>query len=398
MATVTAIDTRKPTAREMLQGIKVIDVDTHISEWHDLWTARAPQRLKHLVPRVVGEGKDRRWVIGEDSFLYAASASAAVTRDGQKMRGLDFFDKDVGDVHAGAHDVAARVRMMDEQGIHAQIAYPNILGFGGQRGMAVDAELRLESLRIFNDAMAEMQRESGQRIFPMALLPWWDIDASLAETERCLKLGFKGININSDPQDHGVPSLGEGHWDPLWEMCVANGLPVNFHIGASDTSTSWYFQASWPEFSAQQKLAMGGLMLFVTNLRVLANILCSRFLERHPALKVVSVESGAGWIPYLLEGLEYMSHEAGIDYATSPTEVFRRQIYACTFFEKRNFLDTIRQVGVDNVMFETDFPHPACLYPDGLEHMADVIAEMTPEERFKVFSGNAAKVYNIDVS
>jgi uncharacterized protein len=397
MATVAATPTKKPTARELLRGIKVIDVDTHVSEWHDLWTARAPERLKNRVPRVVGEGAERRWVIGEDSFLFAASASAAVMRDGRKSRGLEFFEKDIDDVHAGAHDVRERVKLMDEQGIHAQIAYPNILGFGGQRGMQVDVEVRLESIRIFNDAMAEMQMQSGQRIFPMALLPWWDIEASLAETERCMKLGLKGININSDPQDHGVPSLGERHWDPLWELCAANGLPVNFHIGASDTSTSWYFQSSWPEFSPQQKLAMGGLMLFVTNLRVMANILASRFLERHPTLKVVSVESGAGWIPYLLEGLEYMSNEAALEYAVAPTEVFRRQIYACTFFERRNFLDTVRQVGVDNIMFETDFPHPACLYPDGLDHMADVIAEMTHEERFKIFSGNAAKVYNIDL-
>ena len=77
--------------------------------------------------------------------------------------------------------------------------------------------------------------------------------------------------------------------------------------------------------------------------------------------------------------------------------MFRRQVYACTFFERKNFLDTLKQVGADNIMFETDFPHPACLYPQAMEHMADVIAEMTPEERFKVFSGNAAKVYNIDI-
>lgn len=101
--------------------------------------------------------------------------------------------------------------------------------------------------------------------------------------------------------------------------------------------------------------------------------------------------------PHLLEGLEYMANEAAVEFAVSPTEVFRRQIYACTFFEKRNFLDTMRQVGVDNIMFETDYPHPACLYPQAMEHMADVIAEMTAEERFKVFSGNAAKVYNIDI-
>ena len=138
-------------------------------------------------------------------------------------------------------------------------------------------------------------------------------------------------------------------------------------------------------------------MLFITNLRVMGNILISGFLDRYPTLKIVSVESGAGWIPYLLEGLEYMSNEAGVEYETSPTEVFRRQIYACTFFERNNFLDTMKQVGVDNIMFETDFPHPACLYPQAMEHMADVIVEMTQEERFKVFSGNAAKVYNIDI-
>jgi predicted TIM-barrel fold metal-dependent hydrolase len=397
MATVTPLRKDKPTARELLKGIKVIDVDTHISEWDDLWTARAPERLKNLVPRMVGEGADRRWVIGEDTFLFGASASAAVMRDGHKSRGLEFFDKGIDDVHLAASDVHARVKLMDEQGIHAQIAYPNILGFGGQRGMEVDASLRLEAIRIYNDAMAEMQVASGQRIFPMALLPWWDIDASLAETERSMKLGLKGININSDPQDHGVPSLGEKHWDPLWQMCSSNDLPVNFHIGASDTSTSWYFSSSWPELPPEKKLAMGGLMLFITNLRVMGNILVSGFLDRYPTLKIVSVESGAGWIPYLLEGLEYMSHEAGIEYQTTPSDVFRRQVYACTFFERKNFLDTLRQVGADNIMFETDFPHPACLYPEAMEHMADVIAEMTPEERFKVFSGNAAKVYNIDI-
>jgi predicted TIM-barrel fold metal-dependent hydrolase len=111
----------------------------------------------------------------------------------------------------------------------------------------------------------------------------------------------------------------------------------------------------------------------------------------------VSVESGAGWIPYLLEALEYMSVEAGLDYDVPPSEIFRRQIFACTFVERVNFPQTVRQVGADNIMFETDFPHPACLFPDGLDYMVDAIAELTPEERFKIFSGNAAKLYNIDI-
>ncbi|MCX7863720.1 MAG: amidohydrolase, partial [Novosphingobium sp.] len=393
MASVTQL---KPTARDLLAGIKIIDVDTHLSEPHDLWTSRAPVSLKHLVPRVVETGGKRHWVIGEDHFLFDSFASCSVMPDGAKARGIGFFDRDVGQIHPPAHDTAQRVKFMDEQGIYAQIVYPNILGFGGQRGMQVDPAIRLASIRIFNDAMIDMQNESGQRLFGMALLPWWDIEESVKEAERCMKAGMKGININSDPHAHGIPSLGEAHWDPLWDLCQSEGLPVNFHIGASDISTSWYFNAAWPEMSGEQKVTLGGLMLFATNQRVMASILVSRFLERFPALKIVSVESGAGWIPFLLEGLEYMSVEGGVDYATPPSEVFRRQIYACTFFERRNFVDTIRKVGVDNIMFETDYPHPACLYPDSFDYMIDALVEMTAEERFKVFSGNAARVYNID--
>lgn len=396
-ANVAPLRKQKLSARELLAGIKVIDVDTHISEWHDLWTSRAASNIRHLVPRVVGQGDDRRWVIGEDSYLAVAGANSAVMKDGSKMPGMKFFRIENPDVHVGAYDVHERLRLMDDQGIFAQIVYPNILGFGGQRAMQVDPDLRLASIKIFNDAMADLQTDSGGRIFPMALLPWWDVPLAITEAERCLRMGLKGININPDPQDHGLPSLGEKHWDPLWDCCTSNDIPVNFHIGASDSTTSWYFSSTWPERNSDEQMAMGGVMLFIGNLRVMGNILLSRFLERHPTLKIVSVESGAGWIPYLLESLEHMSREAGLSYKTSPTEVFKRQIYACTFFERKNFIQTLRDVGADNIMFETDFPHPACLYPDPLEYVVDAIAEMTKEERFKVFSGNAARVYNIDV-
>ena len=74
---------------------------------------------------------------------------------------------------------------MDEAGIYAQIVYPNVIGFGGQNTAQVDPELRLVSTQIYNDAMAELQEESGDRLCPMALLPWWDIDAAVKETRRC---------------------------------------------------------------------------------------------------------------------------------------------------------------------------------------------------------------------
>ncbi len=386
----------RQTTREMLKGIKVIDVDTHVSEWYDLWTSRAPASLKDRVPRFVTRDGVSRWIIEDDVFLAPAGANSAVMKDGSKINGMKFIESELPDVHEGAHDVKARLRYMDEAGLHAQIAYPNVLGFGGQKAMQVDQSLREVSIEIFNDAMAEMQAESGNRILPMALLPWWDVKKAVAEAERCQTMGLHGVNINPDPHTHGYPSLGHESWNPLWEVCTGLDLPVNFHIGSSDVAMSWYADASWPERTPDEQLALGGVMLFIGNLRVMANILMSKMLERYPTLKIVSVESGAGWVPYLLEALSYMSREAGLTH--EPFEdVFRRQIYACTFFERENLLDTMRQVGIDNLLFETDFPHPACLFPDDLDHLEEPIASMSADERFKFFSGNAARVYNIPI-
>ena len=121
---------------------------------------------------------------------------------------------------------------MDENGIWAQVVYPNVLGFAGQgrgpvgapRREPVDADLRLVSTQIYNDAMAELQRDSGDRLLPMILVPWWDIQASVAEIERCQGFGMRGVVMCSNPQDSGTPEFN--HWVGLlfWIPAIAGGI------------------------------------------------------------------------------------------------------------------------------------------------------------------------------
>jgi predicted TIM-barrel fold metal-dependent hydrolase len=288
-------------------------------------------------------------------------------------------------------------------GVWAQVVYPNILGFGGQRAAKVDPALRLACVQIYNDAMAEMQVESGYRIFPMALLPWWDVEDAVIETERCANIGLRGININSDPQAHkdahgvSLRDLAHPYWDPLWEICTAREMPVNFHIGGSEQSIAWFGDQGWPSLATDMHAALGGAMLFFNNGRVMANIICSGLLDRFPHLKFVSVESGIGWIPMLLEALDHQYKEITIGGTLQklPSEYFKSNIYACFWFEARNLAHSIRTAGVDNVMFETDFPHPTCLYP--VNEQTYAMPDLTPEEREKVLSANASKVYHIPV-
>jgi predicted TIM-barrel fold metal-dependent hydrolase len=386
-------------------GHKVIDVDTHLSEPHDLWTKRAPASWSARVPQVkVVEGQ-RTWVIDEDRVIaYATSPTSVVLPDGSKTRGLDWLNFGIEDVHPASWNVKDRLAYMDGQGITAQVVYPNVLGFGGQHSSLVDPDLRLVSVELFNDAMAEMQDESGQRMFPMALMPWWDPDLTVKEAERCHRMGLRGVNINTDPQLHKglsgdqLPDLGDEYWNPVWEACSALDLPINFHVNSTTAvGAEWFGNQGWPSLKGGLWGAVSSSMLYHQNARILGNLICAGVADRYPKIKFVSVESGIGWVPNFLETLDYQASEMAAEKVLQrrPSEYFPTNFYATFWFERRRLTDTIRAIGVENVMFETDFPHPTCLMP--IDDVDQAMDGLTYDEKDKVFNGNAGKVYNIRV-
>ena len=384
----------------------MIDADTHWTEPHDLWTKRAPAKFRDSVPQVKMLNGQRCWVIdGNQSIGTGAHPNSAILKQGGKVRDLDIFLKlQFEDVHLGSSLVKERLAVMDEAGIYAQIVYPNILGFGGQASARVDPELRLACVQIYNDAAAELQADSGQRLFPMALLPWWDVKEAVKETARCAAMGLRGININSDPHtttdedSKPIPDLGTDHWFPLWEVCQDQNLPVNFHIGASETAIDWMGQQGWPSLPRELRAGISGAMIFFNNGKVVSNLIYSGILDRFPGLKFVSVESGIGWVPFLMEALDYQLTEIAEkrNFLKKPSDYFKSNFYACFWFEQgKDIAATCRRVGIDNVLFETDFPHTTSLYP--LDNLEARLSSLTAEERGKVLSLNASKLYNIAV-
>ena len=252
--------TTEVTRLDLLAGIQVVDADTHLTEPHDLWTSRAPKQWSERVPQVREVDGQPMWTV-DGQVLGKAVGAAVIRPDGSKSVGTEFMAFGIEEVHTGAFSVEPRLAMMDSLGIQAQIVYPNVVGFGGQRfGAVVDPELKIMCATIFNDAMAEIQEQSGDRMFPMALVPWWDIDAAVSEVARAHALGLRGVNTNADPQNDGYPDLADRHWDPLWEACADLGMPVNFHIGGSATSMSWLGSMPWPSLDDERKLALGSLM------------------------------------------------------------------------------------------------------------------------------------------
>jgi predicted TIM-barrel fold metal-dependent hydrolase len=182
----------------------------------------------------------------------------------------------------------------------------------------------------------------------------------------------------------------------MWEACEAYGLSINFHIGASEESMDFVGHQGWPGLHRDMRAGLGGAMLFINNGKTMGNLILSGILDRFTKLKFVSVESGLGWIPFILEAIDYQMSETGFNaykLQRRPSEYFKTNFYACFWFERKNLVHDIRQLGVDNCLFETDYPHPICLYP--VDNMDVALDGLTEGEKVKVLSGNAARVYNI---
>ena len=165
-------------------------------------------------------------------------------------------------------------------------------------------------------------------------------------------------------------------------------MPVHFHIGASLTTMTYFGTYPWESQDDDTKLAIGGTLLFIGNARVVTNIILSGMLERHPALQMVSVESGVGWIPFILEALDYeMSENAPkqLEQALhAAVGVLQAPFFATFWFEKNNVPALVESVGEDCILFETDFPHPTCLYPKPLETVAEKMSTLTPTAQRKI--------------
>jgi predicted TIM-barrel fold metal-dependent hydrolase len=387
---------------DLLQGLSIIDVDSHWSEQHDLWTSRAPDKYKDLVPQVAEVDGKRRWYVDGNIPIAPLGAASVIGPDGSKMLGTSFMKVDVDTVHRASYEPEARVEMLDALGIYAQVVYPNLAGFGNQNFLKVaDPDLRLACVEIYNDAAQEMQERSGQRLFPMALVPWWDIDACVAEVDRMHRNGAKGIVMCSNPHDSGMPNFAQPDWRPFWEICEALGMPINFHIGASEGDIDWSGKVPYTTWTGDVKLSLGGAAIFLGQLRWMVNLLVSDVPERYPNLNFVSVESGIGWIPFLLDALDYQCGETAPEHlahlSMKPSEYFRRQFYGCFWFESKTLKPSIEHLGAERIMFETDIPHPTCLYPHSVERVRAAIAELDPAVQKRILQDNAAELYKIEV-
>jgi predicted TIM-barrel fold metal-dependent hydrolase len=371
----------------LFAGIKIVDTDTHITEAPDLFTSRAPAAMKAKMPRIERVDGTDKWFVGDRDF--GSMGGNVIRKDNNKLLGRLAFPKH-DDAHPGGHQLKPRLQAMDDMGVYAQICYQNsgVTQAGSLMSLG-DPALALSIIQIYNDASRDYQEESGQRIFNMAHLPFWDQQELEKEARRCIDMGLKGFVLPDTPEFVGVPSFMTDYWTPFLEMCEATGTPINFHLNAAIDPN----RLTWDGFGFEQTLAVVATMFSIGNAATLGNWMVSGRLDRHPKLKIGLIESGAGWIPFAVEALEHQFDEM---LASKARELYFRDHFCCTFwFEKVAPKLLLETIGVDNVMFETDFPHPTSLYPGVQAHLVDVLGGHSREVQKKVLQDNAVRMYNL---
>jgi predicted TIM-barrel fold metal-dependent hydrolase len=384
--------------------IKVIDCDTHVVEAYDLWTSRvSTEKYGDRVPHVVRDdaGVDL-WVTDGNVLNRAAWAAAAGWKDAppNNPERLDEVDPRV-------WNPADRIKLMDDYGIYAQVLYPNVSGFGAGRFADMDdPEFSYLLIKAYNDYLTDYASVAPGRYIPIAAVPFWDLDKSIEEMERCRSLGHRGIIFSQAPQSFGQPSLSDPYWDRLWAAAQDMDLVVNFHIGSGDTSG---VELLHPSAGPAANYAAMPVTFFTSNCTTIAALTASGICHRFPRLNFVSVESGIGWIPFALQALDWMWAECAVrvehpEYDLLPSEYFKRQIYGCFWFEHSTSLRaSIELLGADSILYETDFPHSCSMAPGPAScaqsprtFITEKLGELSHDVLRKLLHDNAARIYHLD--
>src|ERR1700741_2304132 len=282
-------------------------------------------------------------------------------------------------------DPELRGKDMDRDGVQAEVIY----GILGAATRLNDAEAANEMFRIYNDWLKDFCSHYPDRYIGLACLPYGDIDAAVKEIYRVAKLGLKGLELSCswdmEPMWHPM-------WEPLWKAVNDVQLPLHFHTFPS-VSQKVRMQQQGQVRRMAQFTSVAGFQMNLIN--IIAAIIGAGVLERYPNMRVGFGESGIGWLPYALDrrDLEFEARFRDL-MKLKPSEYWRRQCRA-TFQFDRIGAKLVEDIGVETLMWGSDYPHPDGVWPESSKYIEEQFAGLSPEVVHKITCENAAKFYNL---
>ena len=306
-------------------------------------------------------------------------------RGGRKLS-LGDFDLDAFR-DPGYHDPVARLAAMDRDGVAAEVLYSEVSAF--RAFGLVKGDWRPIS-RAFTDHLSEFAATDPDRLVVSYQVPIIDIDYAVGEVQRLAGLGARAVHLPNFPSEFGLPDYHEERYDPLWSVLQETGISISHHLGNRASLYDVFQRDPTPQagiFTALPAMALA---------EVVAWWILTGSLERFPGLQIVFVEPSLYWIPGFLASLDRKA-ERGYHFPgmrLKPSEYFHRNM-ACTFMDDEVGLSQRHLVGIENILWSTDFPHPATTWPNSVEIVERQFAEIPAAERDLICQGNSARIYGL---
>ena len=364
----------------------VISVDDHVVEPAHTFEGRIPKHLADKAPRIIETPQGHQvWEFEGQTFTQVGmNAVAGRRKETVKLEPFRFEH-----MRPGCYDIGPRVKDMDLSGVWASVNFPSqITGFCGRVFFnAQDKELGMACIKAWNDWLFEEWHEPyPERIVPLGITFLSDPELAVAEIRRCGERGFTAMTFPERPHMIGLPSLWDrDHWDPIMQAMVDTDMAICLHVGSSGLN-----QAP----PGAPSLQLGATLFSAVSLNACAEWVWSGYAVRMPKLKIVMSEGGIGWVAMLLDRLDNIIDRSGygLGWDERPADVLKRNFWFCTI-DDPSTIDTRHRIGVENIMFETDYPHGDGTWPDTQLVLEKAWGHIPPAELRAMCSENAARVF-----
>ena len=392
---------------------RIISVDDHVIEPADLWSSRLPSRYQDRGPRIVRQrmsqdqatGGVSSWKLDDDGdwadvwYYDDVVAPLTVNFAAVGFDELGFKVATYDQYQPGAWKQKERLEAMDANHVDAALCFPNTLPrFCGQTfSERKDKELALLCIRAYNDWMIDdWSAGAGRgRLLPLTIVPLWDADLAAAEVHRCAGKGSFAVAFAENPHPLGFPSIHDkgGFWNPFFQACQYTGTVVCMHIGSS---------SKMPSTAPDAPFIISSTLTFQNAMGSVLDYIFSGTLARFPSLTIAYSEGQVGWMPYIFERADKLWEERsdnsfGTWLPDPPSSYIPGRVYGCIFDDATGLANRDR-IGMDQICFETDYPHADSTFPNSKEVLTAICAEaeMSDEEVYKLARGNAIRAFGLE--
>lgn len=375
-------------------GYKFIDPDLHVFEPNDLWQRYLEPEFRDQAP------------LGSDAFLgdmYLMHEGKVISRGGMIPMMEELMD-DLTAMNERAERIrefAARgfgpdvqLEAMDDEGIDIAVLFPT-RGFYAVGKEYDDDRLAAAIARAYNNWMAEFRSADPERMVGVGLVAPQNVDLAIDEVRRMKhELGFRAVYLRPNPVRRR--NWHNPAYDPLWAECEKLDLPVAFHEG-------WPCQlpvAAGDRFDGRHEdlwLTEHAICHPVEMMYASLCMIMGGVLERFPGLRVAFLEANCGWVPYWLwrmdEHYEHREKRVKNKLPRTPSEYFKEHCFVAVEADEHMGGWVAEQIGDDNIVFSTDFPHEDSRYPHSVEAFLEL--PFSEESRRKILWDNAARLYDL---